>query len=231
MQIYLLSARAFSHDPHEVLISLAQPSRITRVQILNEGGVTYVGVDFSTPRAITAAEIESILEPHAPQWATKKQLLARAETQANKRYFYAVAAGWPYRALAFAGNWDRVASAGSQSTLDFDVYGGIAFDCLKDRHQLQFALPVLPIWRGVLANVVCYSVVIFVLLWIVTIIVAYCRSWWAQRLLAAGRCPRCRYTLRTDSFSGCPECGWNRPQSEALGEELTPSSSNSGTAP
>ena len=39
----------------------------------------------------------------------------------------------------------------------------------------------------------------------------------AKRFIRArrGRCPRCAYDLRGQLDAGCPECGWNRQQSDA----------------
>jgi len=33
-----------------------------------------------------------------------------------------------------------------------------------------------------------------------------------KRLPDPTRCPACKYDLRGDLKSGCPECGWNRPK-------------------
>ena len=35
----------------------------------------------------------------------------------------------------------------------------------------------------------------------------------AGRRASKGLCPRCAYDLRGDLDSGCPECGWNRSDS------------------
>ena len=31
-----------------------------------------------------------------------------------------------------------------------------------------------------------------------------------------GRCPNCAYDLKSDFSTGCPECGWNRTDTDTL---------------
>lgn len=64
-------------------------------------------------------------------------------------------------------------------------------------------VPYLPIPFAVVANLAfCFA------LWSVPVMIPSARR--AIRR-ALGLCPTCRYDLRGDLASGCPECGWGKP--------------------
>ena len=70
-------------------------------------------------------------------------------------------------------------------------------------------LPLLPIWPGFAINTLLYAAA--------TILVA--GLWWLVRRAfrnMRGRCLSCGYDLRRNLASGCPECGWKRPDAQRL---------------
>lgn len=69
------------------------------------------------------------------------------------------------------------------------------------------ALPLAPIWGGLVADSAFFTGSWWLALAAVARGVAYMR----KRLVAlSGLCPGCRYDLRGELATGCPECGWNR---------------------
>ena len=71
----------------------------------------------------------------------------------------------------------------------------------------QAALPIRPIWSGLLIDGAIWGSVLAALY-------ASTRSLWRfireGRWLRRGCCMRCGYDLRFDLAAGCPECGWRR---------------------
>ena len=65
------------------------------------------------------------------------------------------------------------------------------------------ALPLRPIWRGLVANVLFWAVT----LWAVVIGPIEIRKHLRKR---RGRCPQCAYDLKANLRASCPECGWGR---------------------
>ncbi len=99
---------------------------------------------------------------------------------------------------------------------DRPVEGG--FDCSQYRASLpsflfNTVLPYRPLYLNLLFNSALYG------------LLAY-GSWAAfgslkhNRRKSRGLCPQCKYDLRGDHESGCPECGWGREASslDTIGE-------------
>jgi len=63
--------------------------------------------------------------------------------------------------------------------------------------------PLIPVWWGLLANVVVYSIVGLLLLRGIAVVRGYVR-------IRRNRCLRCGYVLQDKFDYGCPECGWGR---------------------
>ncbi len=66
------------------------------------------------------------------------------------------------------------------------------------------ALPVLPIWRGLLLDTGFFAAIWAIPMFGVPLVRA-------RRRRKRGLCPKCAYDLGGDPASGCPECGWGRP--------------------
>lgn len=64
-------------------------------------------------------------------------------------------------------------------------------------------LPLIPMWYGFFVNTVLYGCIWFGLLFSLTNAKHSIRK-------CRGLCPNCRYDLRHNLNTGCPECGWNR---------------------
>jgi len=67
------------------------------------------------------------------------------------------------------------------------------------------ALPLMPIWRGLLVDTAAFAVACAVALAGFRLIRALLRR-------LRNRCPRCAYMLGPAFTAGCPECGWNKPR-------------------
>jgi hypothetical protein len=68
-------------------------------------------------------------------------------------------------------------------------------------------LPLSPTWGGALADTALFVGGWWMAFTAAGGVIALIRS---RLRLRAGQCPKCRYDLRGDLPSGCPECGWNR---------------------
>jgi hypothetical protein len=91
---------------------------------------------------------------------------------------------------------------------DFSGHGGIDLQPLTSNTQhWNRAIPLLPIWPGLLIDTGFYSS-----LWAVpTVCLPMLR---VRRRRRKGRCPKCAYDLQHAFKTGCPECGWQRSQSK-----------------
>ncbi|GJM18825.1 MAG: hypothetical protein DHS20C14_10380 [Phycisphaeraceae bacterium] len=67
-------------------------------------------------------------------------------------------------------------------------------------------VPIRPIWSGLAVDVIFYGAVWFA----ITTALVHGRRY---RRFTRGLCPLCRYDLRHDFSTGCPECGWRRAES------------------
>ena len=69
--------------------------------------------------------------------------------------------------------------------------------------SVRSALPVRPLWTGLIANTFFYTVI----LWLLTL-----GPFTARRLVRRkrGHCVKCGYDLRGEFSAGCSECGWRR---------------------
>jgi len=68
-------------------------------------------------------------------------------------------------------------------------------------------LPLRPIWSGLIINTIIYAAIIWVMMFIASIMQQH-------RRFKKGHCPKCNYELRSDYSAGCPECGWGREAEE-----------------
>lgn len=105
--------------------------------------------------------------------------------------------GWPR--LSF---WYPVVSPSGSD--EYSGRGGVDLFPLTglSQHQRR-ALPLRPIWPGVLIDTGFYAG-----LWAMLFVgVSLLRM---HRRRRRGQCPRCSYDLRHGLEHGCPECGWSR---------------------
>lgn len=105
--------------------------------------------------------------------------------------------GWPFLAL-----WCRFERRHNPSKEYCTIRtGGIQFR--GDWGGPSSALPLWPLWRGLLADTGIFATMAFVALFVVF----HTRRRSRQR---KGQCPTCGYYLGPRMQEGCPECGWNR---------------------
>lgn len=108
--------------------------------------------------------------------------------------------GWPKRSL-----WFQVRARRSLNTVSGDVIEGgrvIAGMPSAVLHNFR-ALPLWPLWNGLIVNTLIYASIWFALLSVPAIMQRRLR-------IRRGRCPKCGYVLHPDAHRGCPECGHDR---------------------
>ena len=119
----------------------------------------------------------------------------------------AIASGWPFLCLHFLMTEsyfeaDYRENTGPIVNPDLGWQGAIV---LGGRNEYSVrALPIVPIWSGVLVNMAFWTV-----LWFPPLNFHAIRNWLRRR---RGRCAKCGYDLRGQFAAGCPECGWNRDE-------------------
>ncbi len=106
--------------------------------------------------------------------------------------------GWPMRAL----RWHYELPA---TGAPFAVRGGIVLSAPPG--ALPEALPLLPIWPGLLVDTLAWAAVATALVRLLRLPVRVVRR---SLRLYHGRCPECGYDLRYDLAKGSPECSWRR---------------------
>lgn len=162
-------------------------------------------------RVSCGAKKSRISERESPIWA-RGILMDRnvlRQLKARQREVWIEARGWPFRAaycrriLVFDG--------GSEAT----IKGGVALPGdpwlipigQKGSLAIVRGCPYNPLWLGLLGDMVVY----FLVMWIGVNI-----PWTVRKICrrARGECTRCGYKLVEGPAWGCPECGWNRPESE-----------------
>jgi len=121
--------------------------------------------------------------------------------------------GAPYEGLDHATGWPRLAAwyattahSPSQISGKYHIDGGIALPIGSSISTTLpawkvHALPLRPIWTGLIGNTAFYSIVWLVMLWGASA----ARRWRRRR---RGWCPRCAYDLAgLTQGQPCPECG------------------------
>jgi hypothetical protein len=155
------------------------------------------------PLAKAALEKDAALQlrPHVEQDRSWGNLPAALLPGAAPSSGMEDARGWPLRAL-----WCSLdAAAIDAGNPARPVVGGFRLSRNGVSSADFRALPLMPIWRGLLVDTAFFTG-------------AWAAAIPAFRLARAGlrrfrhRCPRCAYVLGTAFDSGCPECGWNKPR-------------------
>lgn len=180
------------------------PRRLTQAQLRGENWVSGPGAHqaqrFGAGRAYRGV-LTTMWPPRTPldpdarilSWAdwptaTPDELLASPMNLAQEGF------GWP--ALSF---WYPVANPGFAPP----HAGPGGFDLIRitgDRRHLRRAIPLRPIWKGVLIDTGFYGA-----LWMLPLFgLPLLRQ---RRRRKQGRCPRCGYDLKGAMEAGCPECG------------------------
>jgi len=78
----------------------------------------------------------------------------------------------------------------------------------------QFVLPTTPLWGGL-----CFDILFWSCIWYFTLPrlprpIKLILARMEQKRMQRGLCPNCDYDLKRDFQAGCPECEWNRNESD-----------------
>lgn len=119
--------------------------------------------------------------------------------------------GFPFRAASceypdYVVVYSRGGSAAPPNQ-SAEVVGGIHLRWLSMTDR-PAALPLRPIWPGLVIDTLLYAVLWHGLFLIWPRLRSYVRR--EKQRIEQGCCPLCGYDLRADFNSGCPECGWGR---------------------
>lgn len=188
------------------------------------------GAPPATPASVDA--VKSLLPP----WGSLARFSRVMENEAASSEIHAIdGRGWPLAALWCERDWTSgSAIAGALGSVHTPGPGGsaqpvlpaasnlppsfsippaaIPASVLGSPAPLRPALPLRIIWRGFLADVAFYALILALLRWLLL------RPWRLAVELSRmrhGRCIACGYDLGYDFRAGCPECGWRRKGKEA----------------
>ena len=117
------------------------------------------------------------------------------------RMYIETARGWPMLALRETRILDPMAPEPER------LIGGIAIHRSGPTIVDARALPIVPIWRGLIINGLIFGCAWYVILFDVPGLLRR-RKRKTRRI--EGRCPACGYDLKGEFEAGCPECGWRR---------------------
>jgi hypothetical protein len=137
-----------------------------------------------------------------PPWTTGHGIVGRAEDQWPEiAYWREERYGWPF--LCFKQLWllDR-------STGKFVLRGGLNLklhkNSLCDATGGEIGLPFIPIWIGLISNVLIYLITV----WVASILFVSVRK---KVLQCCGKCVHCGYVM-IGLTGRCPECGHDLPR-------------------
>ena len=146
------------------------------------------------------------LEPFdrvVPSWA-RRELRSRLPAYRAREAFFAH--GWPMLALRTTltaidshpeGRWEPDGDG---------IPTGLTWPTYAVSPPFDRALPLRPILPGFIINALFYAAIWFGVFFGVGALRRFVRR-------KRGRCVKCSYDLRTQFDKGCPECGWNREDS------------------
>lgn len=141
-----------------------------------------------------------------PSWGGFPRTREAASAQLAHRY-RVMAVGWPQLCL-----WQAYVDAEPPEGEYERVDGAIEtpWPWAKDGLRVPRALPIRVLYAGFAVNAFIYAALWFALLF------GFGATRTARRAIRKrrGLCPMCKYNVRGDLDSGCPECGWNRPENE-----------------
>ncbi|MFG0284143.1 MAG: hypothetical protein ACF8R7_06940 [Phycisphaerales bacterium JB039] len=124
----------------------------------------------------------------------RRQRPASLEELTMLAWFHEV--GWPFKALSCSVRWQRQIS---NANIIYTVRGGVQLP--RDADFNPRALPLTPIWAGLLADVAIFGGLWLLGAWSVR---AARRRWRMRRL----RCAHCGYSVvGLPPGAACPECG------------------------
>jgi hypothetical protein len=138
--------------------------------------------------------------PYSP-WESEGGLAPRQDVETVVRLR---ACGWPCYSLI---GTEIGKPPQDENWKDHDTLWRTSGAFVVEREGERHLVPYRPLLLGTLVNTICFAALL-------TIPFAAAlggrRLWRYER----GRCPRCAYDLQQDFKSGCPECGWGRPDAQ-----------------
>jgi len=184
-----------------------QPARLARV--FSGFGLTEVSVDsYAGQMSVVDFEIEFYTRSELP-WYVEHAVPLSGDMSPTGPYFVA-AYGWPWRALVFE-LWEQNVPSnrvGGMPDWEEGLRGAVVVPGGGLRRSPSIGgddlyLPLLPLWRGLLANVLFYALVVLVLRRGFVLLRG-------RRRRRRGRCwagGGCGYDLTGLDAATCPECG------------------------
>ncbi|MBL8880177.1 MAG: hypothetical protein JNG88_13750, partial [Phycisphaerales bacterium] len=101
--------------------------------------------------------------------------------------------------------WPMIALRGSAMIADDSIRQTMAAQ--SRARSVEFGVPWIPVWPGIIVNSIAYGGTLFLLVWLLT---RPRRIFIELMRVRGGRCIQCGYDLRFDFARGCSECGWLR---------------------
>lgn len=166
----------------------------------------------STLQECWAASARAAFAAAAPRWPAPFQTASVERATRELPLWAGVvqdARGWPFRALRCEWHFDAAgasASEGRSIPRSTGVTGGIELAAVPVTMSPYFivrALPLAPIWPGLIGDTAVFTPV----LWVLTGGIGSTRR---LLRLRGNHCPSCGYSLAGQISPGCPECGWER---------------------
>lgn len=160
----------------------------------------------------TVVEVEgarAIYEPVAVPWYAQHLETARFAPEPPATVSV-TAFGLPWRAAAYEGRQVDLltldlANPSSRHTALFGewVIPGVGLSGRSRLNDTDLVLPLLPLWRGLIANTLFYAL----LVWLLRRGFVYVRGWHRLRRGRCGWRGGCGYDLSGSEGDVCPECG------------------------
>ena len=197
-----------SKIPPTFAVDLGRPPA-TLFVVLKMTGLTSVSCFRELESAAEVQQALEIYEPVALPRFARHLTLARPVPEPPGK-MSVLAFGWPWRAMSFEiRQVDSIDNAAFNARVRYaEPYGDLVIPgaALRGRSQINetdLALPLLPLWRGLIANTLFYAL----LVWLLRRGFVFVRGWRRRRKGRCGWRGGCGYDLSGSVGEVCPECG------------------------
>lgn len=185
----------------EVQRVVSEGKSIPAVWVLRDFGSEMLLSEYRAGLAAMMLDLQiCTIEPSRWDWS-----VLRSEGILNSRVHIEQASGFPLPCLKWQYKADRLhgaASFGGPRVLSYDPAWNLELSQIG-----HYIIPLSPVWKGLLGNVVIYG---FVWVFLIHFVPYSCRNIASRMRNEHGLCQRCAYNLCGNPELGCPECGWGR---------------------